>query len=222
MTQEPAGPVGSLPSRRLLRNSWTRRRKLLAALLPALALVLAIVATVAVSSGGGTTSASHPVGGTVPILQTAAVTKGARWLDGSDGKALEAVNADLGRLSTAGRAGNRDAARIAGAQLAAAAKAALSGPMPPVDARGYQSALKDYERAGTYTARGDSRKAAPLLTAGTGEMTKVTAAQINPPAAVNGPAALNEPSGQYRRYIRKGYKEQHASARTRRAASPAK
>jgi hypothetical protein len=103
------------------------------------------------------------------------------------------VNADLGRLSTAGRAGNRDAAKIAGTQLAAAAKAALSGPMPPAESTVYQSALKDYERAGTYTARGDSGKAAPLLTAGTVEMTKVTAAQ-NPPAAVNGPAAVNAPN----------------------------
>ena len=110
-------------------------------------------------------------------------------------KTLKTVNADLVRLSTAERAGKRDAAKIAGTQLATDAKAALSGPMPPAESKVYRSALKDFERAGTYTARRDSGKAAPLLYAGYAEMTKVTAAE-NPPATVNGPAPVNEPNGQ--------------------------
>jgi hypothetical protein len=197
MTQGPDGQVSSLTSRRLARRSWARRHKFLAALLPALVLGLAVVITVTVrSGGGGTTSASHPVGSKAASAQeAAAVTKGAKWLAGPAGKTLKTVNADLVRLSTAERAGKRDAAKIAGTQLATDAKAALSGPMPPAESKVYRSALKDFERAGTYTARRDSGKAAPLLYAGYAEMTKVTAAE-NPPATVNGPAPVNEPNGQ--------------------------
>jgi hypothetical protein len=189
MTRSGTGPVHGSPSP---LKAWVRTHKIPTALLSALVLILAIVIiVVVVSSSSGTTSASHPAS----APQEAAVTKGAKWLTGPADKVLKAVNADLGRLSQAVRADNRDAATVAGTQLATDAKAALSGAMPPVDAKIYQSALKDLEKAGTYTASGDSRKAAPLLNAGNIDMTKITAA-VNAPAAANPPAAVNDPNGQ--------------------------
>ncbi len=195
MTQPGDGPVNGPPSPRSPRSprrSWGRRHKFLTALLSALVVVLAVVITVTVSSGGGSTSAS-PVGSrAASAAEAAAVTKGAKWLTGPAGKVLlKAVLADLGRLSTAERAGRQGAAKIAGTQLATDAKAALNGPMPPEDAKVYQSALKDFETAGTYAASGDFSKAAPFLNAGEGDITKVTAA-VNRPAAVN----IKEPDGQ--------------------------
>jgi hypothetical protein len=105
------------------------------------------------------------------------------------------VNADVGRVSAAGRAGDRAAARAAGGQLAADARAALAGPVPPVDAAAYRSALHDLVTAGSYTASGNFRKASPLLAAGESGITKVTAAADLPDPA-HAPAAVTEPNGQ--------------------------
>ena len=155
-----------------------------------LAMVAGIVA--AVTSGGGNTGANP--GGTAAAPREAAVTKGAKWITGPSGTLLATVNADLGRLAAAVRAGHRNAAETAGAQLATDAKAALRGPMPPADAKVYQSGLQEFERAGGYSASGRFSQAAPLLSAGGIAITKVTA-EVNTPAAVNPPAAVNGSNG---------------------------
>jgi hypothetical protein len=82
----------------------------------------------------------------------------------------------VGKVSAAERAGRPSAAKAAGTQLAAAAEAALKGPMPPVDAAAYQSALKRLEAAGRYVASGKSGKATKLLNTGEIGIMKVTAA----------------------------------------------
>jgi len=175
--------------------SWAWRDRARTALLPALLIVVVTGVVVAVTSGGGKTSASHPAGGAASFSapREAAVTRGAKWITGPSGKLLAVVNADLGRLAAAGRAGQRSAARAAGTQLAADAKAALSGPMPPVDATVYQSALKDFERAGAQVASGEFGKAIPLLHAGGIGITQVTA-EVNVPAPVNPPAPGSDPN----------------------------
>jgi hypothetical protein len=80
--------------------------------------------------------------------ELAASTKGSGWFAGSGGKRLDAVNADVGTLNKAAAAGNHAAVRTAGAELAHAARAALNGKMPPVDAGTYAAALDGFERAG--------------------------------------------------------------------------
>ena len=107
---------------------------------------------------------------------------------------LQAVTGDVGRL-TAGETAGLAAARTAGAQLAIAARAALSGPMPPADARRYRSALKELERASTYIASGKFRTANTILNRGDSDIAKVTSA-VNRPARVRYPAAVTEPNGQ--------------------------
>ena len=107
--------------------------------------------------------------------------------------AAPALNADLGKVSVAEHAGNQAAARAAGARLAADAAVALRGPMPPVDAKVYRSALKDLKAAGSYEAGGNFREAARLLAAGEALLMKVTAA-ADRPVAVNMPA-IPEPNG---------------------------
>jgi len=187
MTQPPNRLVHSpAPTTRM---RWARRHRTLTALLAALVPVLAVGITL------GTLGASHPAGGTDSAPQAAAVTTGARWLTGPAGRLLRAVNADVGRLSTGERAGRRDVARVAGTHLAADTQAALSGPMPPADAKMYRSALKDLERAGTSAVSGKFDNANTFLNAGDSDITKVTAA-VDHPAAVNIPAAVSEPNGQ--------------------------
>lgn len=170
--------------------TWARRHKIQAALLPALVLALAI---------GITLSAAKPparrVGGTAAAPELPAVTSGAKWITGPAGQLLEAVNADLGRLSTGGRAGNRGVAKIVGSRLARAARAALSGPMPPADARIYRFALRKLERAGMYFSIGELRKADTLLNAGDNDITKVTSA-VNRLAGKSPQPAVAEPNGQ--------------------------
>lgn len=202
MTRSRTRPVHGRPSP---LKAWVRTHKIPAALISALVLVLAIGIGVAVSmSSGGrttaTTSASvapprHRAGPVFILPETAPLTKGAKWLTGPAGKLLTAVNADIGRLSIAERAGKQGAAKIAGTQLATDAEAALDGPMPPVDAKVYQSALEDFVRAGTSTASGDFSQATPLLNVGNLGITEVTSAVIRP-AAQNGPTAANEGAGQ--------------------------
>ena len=138
------------------------------ALVSVLVVGLAVV-TAVVLSGSKTNKSNSPVGTTAARAQAAStVTKGSKWLAGSGTPLLTAVNADLGKISTAQHAGSHAAARAAGARLAADATVALRGPMPPVDAKVYRSALKDLKAAGSYEAGGDFRKAARLLAAGAG------------------------------------------------------
>lgn len=164
-------------------GSWVRRNKVLVTLIPVLLTVL-VAGVVAGVSGGGKT-ASRPSAPALP-----AVTKGAKWMTGSAGRHLAAVNVDLGKLSAAQRAGQRDAAKSAGAQLAADVKIALGGPMPPVDTTIYRASLNDLGKAGTQISSGNSSRAGALLAAGNADITKVTAA-ANPPAS----AQVSEPQG---------------------------
>ena len=182
----------------MVGNSIAGRRRRGVRWLPvALASVLVVglaVVTVVVLSGSGTNKSNSPVGTTAARAQAAStVTKGSKWLDGSGTRLLTAVNADLGKVSTAEHAGDQAAARAAGAQLAADAAVALRGPMPPVDAKVYRSALKDLKAAGSYEAGGDFRKAARLLAAGQAGLMKVTAAADLPVRAKT--PAIAEPNG---------------------------
>jgi hypothetical protein len=161
-------------------------------MLPALLLVVLVGVVLAGTSGGKT--ASRPAAGAASAVpREAAVTKGAKWIAGSSGQLLAVVNADLGRLSSAVRAGRRSAARAAGTQLDSDARAALSAPMPPVEATVYRSALKDFERAGAYTASGEFSQATPLLNAGGIGIAKVTD-EVNVAAPVNPPAPGSDPN----------------------------
>lgn len=127
-------------------------------------------------------------------LPQAAVTPGAKWLTGPAGKLLAAVNSDVGKISADMRGGKNSAAASAGERLAADAGAALSGPMPPVDAAVYRSALKEFEQIGADTATSDFRTANSLLAPANLGVLTVTAA-VNRPAPVNPPAQVNEPNG---------------------------
>ena len=162
------------------------------ALVSVLVVGLAVVTAVVLS--GGKTSNNSPVGTAAARVQAAStVTRGSKWLDGSGTRLLTAVNADLGKVSAAEHAGSYAAARAAGARLAADAAVALRGPMPPVDAKVYRSALKDLKAAGSYEAGGDFRQAARLLAAGQAGIMKVTAAADRP---VRGKTpAIPEPNG---------------------------
>ena len=168
-------------------------RWLPAALVSVLVVGLAAV-TAVVLSGSGTNKSNSPVGTAAARVQAAStVTRGSKWLAGSGARLLTAVNADLGKVSAAEHAGSQAAARAAGARLAADAAVALRGPMPPVDAKVYRSALKDLKAAGSYEAGGDFREAARLLAAGQAGIMKVTAAADRP---VRGKTpAVAEPNG---------------------------
>ena len=163
------------------------------ALVSVLVVGLAVV-TAVVLSGSKTNKSNSPVGTAAARAQAArTVTKGSKWLAGSGAPLLTAVNADLGKVSTAQHAGSHAAARAAGARLAADATVALRGPMPPVDAKVYRSALKDLKAAGSDEAGGDFRKAARLLAAGQVGIMKATAA-ADLPAREKTPA-IAEPNG---------------------------
>ncbi len=198
MTRSPAGGPGHALAAR--GRTGARRRELPAAAAMALVLVLAIGAAVAAIG------ARHPAGRPAALPPAAASTSGEKWLTGHAGRLLRAVYADLGRLSASTRAAQGRGARAAGPgapapataagpRLAADAAAALSGPMPPVDARAYRAALRTFEKAGRLAAGGEFSKADKLLGAGGNDITKVTAA-VNNPAKVQAPAAVNEPAGQ--------------------------
>ena len=89
-----------------------------------------------------------------------ATTGGARWLTGPAGKLLTALDADVGRLGAALRAGQSGAAGRAGARLAADARAALDGPAPPADAGIYRSALEILNGPVTISPAGNSARRA--------------------------------------------------------------
>jgi len=185
---EPAGEPGTKPLPPP-HTSWVRRHLPLTGLLAgliAVAAIGAIGATMIVSSGGGGGAASrpapgHPYPSTAPAPQTVTVTDGAKWLSGRAGKLLATVNSDLGTLTSAERAGHHGAAKAAGRQLAADAQAAAKGPMPPVAAKAYRSALAELQRAGTYAASGSASKVTKLLEVGGLHIAKVAAA-IDAPA----------------------------------------
>jgi hypothetical protein len=188
MTQPRRGPVHEQRSPGM---TWVRRHQAVAALSSALILVLAIGIAV------GTLGGRHPAepGGAATAPEIAAATRGARWVTGPAGKLLQAVNADLAALAAGQRAGRRGVAQRAGRQLAAAAGAALSGPMPPVDAKIYRSALKGFERAGMYINNGKFSKAGTLLNTGDNDIAKVTS-RANHPAEASHRDAVIEPNGQ--------------------------
>ena len=136
------------------------------------------------ATGGKTTSGtSNTVGSAAAGAQAATtVTRGSGWLAGPGARPLSAVNADVARLMAAERAGRHAAAATAaGARLAADARAALSGTMPPVKAAVYRAALQHLEAAGSAAAVGQyGKKAARLLNGGEADLMKVTAAADTP------------------------------------------
>lgn len=165
-------------------------------LVSALVVVLAAVAVVLLLGGGKKTGGS---GSQAAATRAHAVrrwpgpaTKGSSWLDGSGAPLLSAVTVDLGKVTSAEQAGNRSMAESAGAGLASAARAALAGPMPQVDAKVYRSALKKLEKAGSYVASGQFGDAASLLRKGEAGLLKVTAA-ADAPVPVKTPA-IPEPN----------------------------
>ena len=160
--------------------------------------------SVAASTGAGTSSAvkgsgsSHRggspavVGKQVHVPTQPAATKGEKWLTGPAGKLLSTVNTDVGKISADQRAGMGSAEKSLGALLAADAKAALDGPMPPVRAVVYRTALEDFEQIGEYAVSGNFSKSDSLLTTANLDLMSVTTA-ANTTAPVNSPAQVNDP-----------------------------
>jgi len=140
--------------------------------------------------GGNTTGVGRPVH-TEPTQP--AVTKGEKWVTGPAGKLLSAVNADVGKISADQRAGKGSKAKALGARLTADARAALNGPMPPVDTAVYRVALEDFEQIGKDTASGGFSKTSSLLTTANLDIVRVTTA-ANLAAPVNSPAQVSDPS----------------------------
>ncbi len=168
--------------------SWARDHMLLAALVPAVVVVAAVAVVVALNLGGqkaGSGSSGKPT-----VQSVVAVTKGDRWITRHPGQLLTAVTTDIGKVSAAEQAGKRDTAKAAAARLAADAKAALRGPMPPAAVKAYRAALSDLQRAGTLVAAGNFSQARSLLNAGTVKITNVTAA-VNRAAPVAAPGVVN-------------------------------
>ncbi len=157
------------------------RAGLAAAVLVRAGLAAAVLTAVVSGCGGPTAThraATHPAtaGQTAPVATAA----GARWLAGPAGKLLTALNADVGRLGAALRAGQHGAAGRAGARIAADARAALDGPAPPADAGSYRSALREIERAGNDIVSRKYDQASRLIATGNIRITKVTGAANNP------------------------------------------
>jgi hypothetical protein len=183
MTQPWNGPDHGPPA----RTGRPGRHTVLTALLSGLALIVAI-GIIASTTG----HAGRQAGGTTSAPGIAAASRGASWLSGPAGKLLRTVTADVGRLAVAERAARRRAAENAGRQLAADAKAALTGHMPPVGGKVYRTALLGLERAGTHASRGEFRRANFLVNAGDSDITKATATMN---AAVSSPITVKEPNG---------------------------
>src|ERR1700761_8062551 len=127
-------------------GGFSPRRHRGATLILAALVVAAVAAGIILAiSGGGKPAAPAHTGG----LTVAPVTKGAKWVTGPASHLLKSVNTDQGTFNTAYRTGRAGAARSAGTQLAADAKTALNGPLPPADAALYRSTLTTFEQAGT-------------------------------------------------------------------------
>jgi hypothetical protein len=177
--------------------SWVRGHLVLIAVLAVVVVGLVVLTVVAFGGSGNPPSSSSSAGSESAAAQAATTqTKGSKWLAGSEAKALSAVTTDLARVMTAERAGSHGAAaKAAGAQLAADATTALDGPMPPVAAATYKTALQDLKAAGTSAAGGRfGPRAARLLAAGQAGIMKVTAV-ADAPVSVKTPA-IPEPNGQ--------------------------
>jgi hypothetical protein len=142
------------------------------------------------SHGGGKSAGS---GGQIHVPTQPAVTKGEKWLTGPVGKLLSTVNTDVGKISADQRAGMGSGEKSLGALLAADAKAALDGPMPPVRAAVYRTALEDLEQIGEDAVSGSFGKSGSLLTTANLDLMSVTTA-ANTTAPVNSPAQVNDPS----------------------------
>lgn len=175
---------------------WAAKHKMLAAL--ASALVIAAIAIVAVMvSGGSRANVPHSPGGAHSAPPAGPVsysnTKGSKWLSGASAKLLDNVNADLSKITIDEQAGRHGAAEAAAARLVKAAGAALSGPMPPVDANVYQAALNDLKTGGADVASGNFSTATRLLNAGEIGITKVTSAADLPVPVKTAP--VPEPNG---------------------------
>ena len=141
--------------------AWARAHRPAVMVLSVLVLAVAVgVTTAAISSSGsyqsrgGTVAGAHAADAGPP--QPAASSR-ATWLNGPAGRLLDTVTADVGRISADQRAGSSAAARRDGRRLASDAVAALRGPMPPLDASLYRSALRDFQQARGHGHREPSR-----------------------------------------------------------------
>jgi hypothetical protein len=183
-------------SRRMPPVPWAGKHKVLAALVSAL-VIAAVAVTVAMVSSSSRASVPHSPGGAHsappagPVSYS--VTKGSKWLTGPAAKLLDNVNADLSKVTTDDQAGKHGAAEAAAARLVKAARAALRGPMPPVDANVYQAALNDLKTGGADVASGNFSTATRLLNAGEIGITKVTSAADLPVPVKT--ATVPEPNG---------------------------
>ena len=160
--------------------------------------------SVAASSGAGKSGAvdgsgSGHGGGRVTVVgkqvhapAQPAVTKGEKWITGPAGKLLSTVNTDVGKISADQRAGMGSAEKSLGALLAADAKAALDGPMPPARAALYRAALEDFEQIGEDVVSGNFGKTSSLLTTANLDLMSVTTA-ANVTAPVTSAAQVNDP-----------------------------
>jgi hypothetical protein len=169
---------------RLSSVSWVRGHWVPLGVLSAV--IVGLVVLTVIAFGGSQDVPSSPVGSKAASAQAATtVTKGSKWLAGPGEGLLSAVNVDLGKVMAAEHAGDHGAAQAAGARLAADAGAALRGPMPPVEAATYRSALKELEAAGASAAAGKlGPRTTRLLIAGQAGIMRVTAAADMPvPAA---------------------------------------
>ena len=181
---------------RLSSMSWVRGHWVPLAVLSAV--IAGLVVFTVVAFGGSKNPPSNsgsPVGSKAAGAQAATtVTKGSKWLAGPGEGLLNAVNVDLGKVMAAEHAGHNAAAKAAGARLAIDAGAALRGPMPPVAAATYRSALKELEAAGASAAGGKlGPRTTRLLIAGQAGIMRVTAAADIPvPGAT---PAISEPQG---------------------------
>ena len=197
--------------------SWVRAHKPLGTLMPVLVIVLAAGGAVACSGGGtpgsgaGTSAAANSTasssssanghGGAkvtkaskpVDVPVQAAVTKGEKWLTGPAGQLLSTVNTDEGKISADQRAGKDSAAKSLGPLLTADARAALDGPMPPVRAAIYRTALEDFEQIGQDVVSGNFSKTTSLLTTANLDIMSVTTA-ANTVAPVNSAAQVGDPN----------------------------
>jgi hypothetical protein len=145
------------------------------------------------SGGSGHGGSVAVAGKQVHVPVQPAVTTGEKWLTGPAGKLLSAVNTDVGKISADQRAGNGNAAKSLGTLLITDAEAALDGPMPPVRAAAYRTALGDFEQIGRETVSGKFASTSSLLTTANIDVMRVTTA-VNVEAPVNSAAQVNDPN----------------------------
>ncbi len=173
-THRPRAPRSALDE--VPGVDWIRRNRLTAGIIAgALAAILVAVIVITAGSGSGA-PASHPA----KLTPKAPATAGSRWVDGTANTNLNAVNAALIALTNARTKGNAHAAAVAGMRLVDASTTALRGPMPPVDAGVYRTALGSLIRAGHDAATGKLAAAAPLINDGIVGLTAVTASANAP------------------------------------------